>query len=256
MYFNKPYHLKPYSVLDRRGYLPHFSDKEDYNTNAKSYYDYLAKFNHFTFQMVEFINRLMDRNIAVKDSNTIQLIKHGDWLDNGDCGKYDHIITLTAKVKRSKQVETINLDKLSQKTHTLENAIKEKTDGIYSRDYTGVLNTLNKDVGNINNRLDEHEERLNNIDNSIKEINRNIENIQNDIKNINSKNDKLENAIKKIINNLNNSGATDGNGLDFNFKPNRNIATGNINLFGGTPDGSSFIRTNNGKSENDLFGGV
>ena len=38
--------------------------------------------------------------------------------------------------------------------------------------------------------------------------------------------------------------------------PNRHLATGNINLFGGATDGSSFIRTNNGSTENDLAGGI
>lgn len=59
----------------------------------------------------------------------------------------------------------------------------------------------------------------------------------------------------KIIANLRASGAWNG-GLDGNFNPNRNIATGNINIFGGTPDGNSFIRTNNGQTENDLAGGI
>lgn len=59
----------------------------------------------------------------------------------------------------------------------------------------------------------------------------------------------------KIIANLRSSGAWNG-GLDGNFNPNRNIATGNINIFGGTPDGNSFIRTNNGQTENDLAGGI
>ena len=40
------------------------------------------------------------------------------------------------------------------------------------------------------------------------------------------------------------------------FNDGRSIATGNINIFGGTPDGNSYIRTNNGSSENDLAGGV
>ena len=42
----------------------------------------------------------------------------------------------------------------------------------------------------------------------------------------------------KIINNLTASGAWQG-GLEGDFVPRRNIATGNINLFGGTVDGSA-----------------
>lgn len=64
-----------------------------------------------------------------------------------------------------------------------------------------------------------------------------------------------ENAVKKIIANLEGSGAWTG-GLKGNFNPNRNIATGNINLFGGATDGQHFIRTNKGSTENDLAGGV
>ena len=69
---------------------------------------------------------------------------------------------------------------------------------------------------------------------------------------------KLTDALTKILQNLQNSGAwtSKGNILDGNFVQNRNIATGNINVFGGTPDGNSYIRTNNGKTENDLVGGI
>lgn len=62
-------------------------------------------------------------------------------------------------------------------------------------------------------------------------------------------------ALKRIITNLEASGAWSG-GITGNFRPNRNIATGNINIFGGTADGNSFIRTNSGQTENDLAGGV
>lgn len=65
----------------------------------------------------------------------------------------------------------------------------------------------------------------------------------------------LQNALHKIIENLEGSGAWTG-GMTGGFNQGRNIATGNINLFGGTPDGSSFIRTNNGSTENDLSGGI
>lgn len=71
--------------------------------------------------------------------------------------------------------------------------------------------------------------------------------------------DKLTSALTKILQNLKNSGAWNQTGdtiFDGNFNSNRNIATGNINVFGGTADGNSYIRTNNGQSENDLAGGV
>lgn len=62
-------------------------------------------------------------------------------------------------------------------------------------------------------------------------------------------------ALMKIIANLKASGAWQGD-INGSFVNNRNIATGNINIFGGGTDSSSFIRTNNGQTENDLAGGV
>ena len=62
-------------------------------------------------------------------------------------------------------------------------------------------------------------------------------------------------ALMKIIANLKASGAWQGD-LNGSFVNNRNIATGNINIFGGSTDSNSFIRTNNSQTENDLAGGV
>ena len=53
----------------RRGLYrePFYSDSSDYNTNAKSYYDYLARFNGFISEMVEFVNGLADDIQDLKD---------------------------------------------------------------------------------------------------------------------------------------------------------------------------------------------
>lgn len=69
----------------------------------------------------------------------------------------------------------------------------------------------------------------------------------------------LKNALAKLLEDLKGSGAWEQTGNNIfvgNLKPNRHFATGNINLFGGQPDGDSFIRTNNGSTENDLAGGI
>lgn len=75
------------------------------------------------------------------------------------------------------------------------------------------------------------------------------------IKALETKVNLLESALNKIIANLEESGAWTG-GLSGNFNDGRDIATGNINIFAGTTDGNSFIRTNNGQTENDLAGGL
>lgn len=81
------------------------------------------------------------------------------------------------------------------------------------------------------------------------------EDLQRQIQDQATKNNDLKDTLTKLISNLEKSGAWSG-GLKGNFKEGRNLATGNINIFGGTPDGNSFIRTNNGSTENDLSGGI
>ena len=80
-----------------------------------------------------------------------------------------------------------------------------------------------------------------------------------DFNNLKNEYNKLKGAFTTVLQNLQNSGAWNQTGntiFEGSFNAGRNIATGNINLFGGTPDGDAFIRTNNDKTENDLAGGI
>lgn len=80
-----------------------------------------------------------------------------------------------------------------------------------------------------------------------------------DFNNLKNEYNKLKGAFTTVLQNLQNSGAWNQTGntiFEGSFNAGRNIATGNINLFGGTADGNAFIRTNNGKTENDLAGGI
>lgn len=63
----------------------------------------------------------------------------------------------------------------------------------------------------------------------------------------------LETALTKVLTDLKGSGAwTSGSDvLTGAMTANRHIASGNINLFTGTTDGSTFIRTTSGQNEND-----
>ncbi len=115
----------------------------------------------------------------------------------------------------------------------------------------------------VNEKLEaEKQERIREI-NSLKEKleqekearQRDKEDLTRQIQDQANKNNDLKDTLTKLISNLEKSGAWAG-GLKGNFKEGRNIATGNINIFGGTPDGNSFIRTNNGSTENDLSGGI
>lgn len=70
---------------------------------------------------------------------------------------------------------------------------------------------------------------------------------------------KLKGALETLLGNLKTSGAWQQTGatiFEGKFYNGRNIATGNINVFGGTVDGYHFIKTSNNLNENDLAGGV
>lgn len=115
----------------------------------------------------------------------------------------------------------------------------------------------------INEKLEaEKQERIREINNLKEQLEaekqarqRDKEDLTRQIQDQATKNNDLKDTLTKLISNLEKSGAWAG-GLKGNFKEGRNIATGNINIFGGTPDGNSFIRTNNGSTENDLSGGI
>lgn len=126
---------------------------------------------------------------------------------------------------------------------------------------------IERDLRELENRINEKleaekQERIREI-NSLKEKleqekearQRDKEDLQRQIQDQATKNNDLKDTLTKLISNLEKSGAWAG-GLKGNFKEGRNLATGNINIFGGTPDGNSFIRTNNGSTENDLSGGI
>ena len=126
----------------------------------------------------------------------------------------------------------------------------EKADRYYQ---TVIKPYIDNEVHKLNERIDREVQALNNrIDREVKALN---DRITIEVTRLDGKTKALETALMKLIKNLENSGAWSG-GLTGGLNSGRNLATGNINLFGGTADGSSFIRTNKGQTENDLAGGV
>ena len=219
---NDPAHNKDWSEImhwygDKRHFRPWYDDDADYNTNAKSYYDWLGRFIAQLDNMIKLMNLLLARDVEVQDTTTIDLTKSGDW-QHYDCetGQYDIIETFKADLIVSKQAL---------------NAVQVLSDGVYVKD-------LQPQIDNINNKID---------------------NINNKIENITNRVDKIENAFTKLLQNLKDSGMwiQDGDTIfDGHFAPQMYLAWGNINLYGGTPDGGSFIKTNNKQSENDLAAGI
>ena len=131
------------------------------------------------------------------------------------------------------------------------------------------MEVIDKRLSAIEDRLTEIENELKDIYNKIAQINKEISDLQNrvaklekdlqdkynELLNKNNKNEEriaaLEWQLQQIVNNLKSSGAMNSNGTMAH-----NIAYGTINVFGGSTDGGSYIRSNNGRTENDITAGI
>lgn len=141
-------------LFNVRRFEPHYSTRADYNTNAKSYYDYLARYNYMMGIISDMLQRLLNRDLSVTDSNTIDFTKTGDWKSHGECCKYDDEIDLTGNVKLSDKKVTKTYDELKPKTYTLGNAISvDGNKGLFAVDYDAVLKALNDVIGDIKDQI-------------------------------------------------------------------------------------------------------
>lgn len=91
--------------------------------------------------------------------------------------------------------------------------------------------------------------------NEIQKLWQQNETLLSEIKKLWSQTNQTQSALMKIIQKLEEINVWQG-GLSGGFVSGKGIAGGNINLFGGTPDGSYYIRTNKQATENDLAGGL
>ena len=115
------------NFLDRlynyRSFMPWYDSSADYNTDAKSYYDYLARTNKLMDVLTDLINDLIKRKISFNDSNTIDFDK------NDPINEIDDI-NVTADVLLAKN--GINYD----------NAIQSQPDGLYAKDFSNDVARL------------------------------------------------------------------------------------------------------------------
>lgn len=90
-------------------YTPFYSDNADYNTNAPSYYEYLARYNGFISSLVDFVNGLSDDIEDIKNkyeafqlSNeevTYTVGSEGDFVSLNDCfDKINDLIVQPVKI--------------------------------------------------------------------------------------------------------------------------------------------------------------
>lgn len=217
-------------------------------------------------EILKRIARVESNQLRVEDTNSVDLTKEdtsgsgtgtynpatGEWTFPSNVGK------LKADVKLSKSTQTITIPvtktvegrenvqgsptpptvTTENKSFTVNNGTKINSDGVWSPDILEVVRELSKTLNGMNERINQLETRATDIRN-------------------------VTNAVNSIVDHLKKSGAWDTNAtpsqstdIRGGLKDGINIAYGNINIFGGSPDGNSYIRTNSGQTENDLAGGI
>lgn len=296
---NKPYNAPHYPFSLEGHWQPWYDDRRDYNTNAPSYYDYLANFNHLIKSIVELLNRVARRNVQVEDTNCIDLTKINDWIDEGNsCHTWHDEIILKAEVILSNYQKAIQFDGQS---YNIQNALECLPSGLYAPNYIPFLekllakinqeildriaadaeldrkitaeknarieadNALGVRIDNetsarknadtaLGQRIDNETSSRQNADTALgQRIDNEASTRQNADTALSNRITVLESALTKVLTDLKGSGAwTSGdNVLTGAMSANRHIASGNINLFTGTTDGNTFIRTTSGSNEND-----
>ena len=149
-------------------YQPWYDDRRDYNTNAPAYYDYLAHQKFLSNEAIDLINRNARRNFYVTDTNSIDLTKKGDWVDNENpCTSkdwqptvreryyYDDIVEIVADLKVSAQKVDVSIAGMTLKC---PNVLRVLSDGAYVPDYSAFIADLRNRVSSAENEIT----RLNN----------------------------------------------------------------------------------------------
>ena len=245
--YNAPH--TPYSLEGQ--WQPWYDDRRDYNTNAPTYYDYLAHMNKLPEAEVEVINNVAKRNIAVKNTNTIEMNKQGDWISEGDKGdngqaSWHYVVNLTANVK----IDDIRRPtiRFKDKKYNCTNSIRILDYGLYVPEYLPIMNDMQEDINRVANA---HSDYVTYNDSKIEQFHASINYLNGEVDTLKAENAKLRSAIQKFIDNMNyNGNATTNNIEDFQIVD--GIACGNINVWGGQAGGGSLIRTHKDVRENDI----
>lgn len=240
-------------------YQPWYDDRRDYNTNAPSYYDYLAHQKFLSDEAIDLLNRVARRNIQVEDTNCIKYTKTNDWIDEGNpCETWHDIITLKCEVILSTYQKALNFD---SNQYTLNNIISCLSDGLFSPDYLPLINHLKdklnqeiedrKNADNVlNAKIDKEIIDRTNADNNLRtyidsevlRLSNQISQIMSDLQNLTNKVNGIESGLQKIVTNLYEGGNATSNNIN-NYQINNKIATGNINIYAQNANSTTLIKT-------------
>ena len=191
----------------KKSYLPSYNDLADYNTNAQSYYDYLAKFNKLLVLMVEYINELMKRKIEVEDTDTVDMTRVKNWINcYKTCGNIEKNYDTVLKADVIFSKENVTYSTLRSGTQTLDNATYNLK-GVFTPNFKKILDLFDNDINENLKKILKNIEDIKNHYNEFLQFKRKTENDINEINNkisiINNKLQKIENDINEINNKIN-----------------------------------------------------
>ena len=230
---------------------PFYDDRRDYNTNAPTYFDYLANVNKLPASEVELINRVAKRNFTVTNPNPcVTLTKKGDWISEGDKGdngqsSWHYNVEVSANVNLETEKEAQDFNK---QHYELDNAITCRNGGLYSPQYRPILESMQHDLGELGKN---HTDYVGFNDRKWFQFEQKFEDLQNKYNMMTTKYLILESALQKFIDNMFYNGNCSSNNLE-DFELIDGIACGNINVWGGQAGGGSLIRTHKDVRENDI----
>lgn len=137
---------------------PNYNIKQDFTTNAESYLEYLGTLNEQLDSIMKLVARLINRDVDVLDTNTVNLTKIGDFVDQLDPSlELEEIIKIKADVLISAATGDGQLNSLLPKPLVMElqNAVVAKEDGLFVKDLYALVYKLDEHVNTLIDRVDE-----------------------------------------------------------------------------------------------------
>ena len=127
-------------LFNNRRFMPWYDDRADYNTDAKSYYDYLARNNKILDAIVFTLNKLL--RYKFNDTKSIDF----------ELSEVDDNTLIESNLIISKLPELKTLQTEYPETFTINNGLELKDDGVWSPDYLPLFSKIFEKIGNINNK--------------------------------------------------------------------------------------------------------
>lgn len=180
---------------DKRHFRPWYDSNADYNTNAKSYYDYLAKLNGLLQALIDTINKLHARDINIQDTSSVHLTKEGEWLNDDDIELFKAYVKISGAT---------------------QNALKQYEDGLYVFDFSdeiaklhakdaelqGNIDALRKHVDDSDKHLQDQIDALSNkaadLQNQINALGNRVSSLESNLNNLNNKINQLQEQLKQL----------------------------------------------------------